>query len=179
MSGPYELRFAVAPCALGFALVAVSDAGVRAASLGDDPAALAAELLGTSGAATAVDALEELDTLVAYLERPTGALPAPLDLRGTEFQLRVWLALTEVPAGSSVGYAELAARLGAPRAVRAVGAACGANPAAVFVPCHRALGKDGALTGYRWGLERKRALLERERFLANPRAGAQVSLPWS
>jgi AraC family transcriptional regulator of adaptative response/methylated-DNA-[protein]-cysteine methyltransferase len=86
----------------------------------------------------------------------------PLDLRGTAFQQRVWHALLEIPAGQTASYTDIAQRIGSPRSVRAVAQACGANPVAVVVPCHRVVAKDGALTGYRWGVQRKHALLERE-----------------
>ena len=96
------------------------------------------------------------------IEAPSLGLQLPLDVRGTAFQERVWQALREIPPGSTVSYAELAARIGSPKAVRAVGSACGANPLAVAIPCHRVLRSNGDLSGYRWGLERKRALLLRE-----------------
>ena len=100
--------------------------------------------------------------MVGFVEAPELGLDLPLDVRGTAFQQRVWQALREIPAGQTASYAEIAARIGAPKAVRAVAQACGANPLAVAIPCHRVVRSDGSLSGYRWGVERKRALLERE-----------------
>ncbi|MNE82271.1 Bifunctional transcriptional activator/DNA repair enzyme Ada [compost metagenome] len=100
--------------------------------------------------------------MAGFVEAPRLGLELPLDLRGTAFQQRVWQALRAIPAGSTLSYAELAARIGAPKAVRAVAGACAANALAVAIPCHRVLRSDGGLSGYRWGVERKRALLERE-----------------
>jgi AraC family transcriptional regulator of adaptative response/methylated-DNA-[protein]-cysteine methyltransferase len=103
-----------------------------------------------------------LRAVLAFIEEPKAGLDLPLDLRGTAFQIRVWEALRHIPVGETRSYAELAAMAGVPKAARAVGRACGANPVALAVPCHRAVGSDGALTGYRWGTERKRVLLDRE-----------------
>ena len=100
--------------------------------------------------------------MVGFVEAPGLGLDLPLDVRGTAFQQRVWQALRKIPAGSTATYAQIAQRIGAPDAVRAVGQACAANPIAVAIPCHRVVRHDGALSGYRWGVERKRALLERE-----------------
>ena len=100
--------------------------------------------------------------MVGFVEAPALGLDLPLDVRGTAFQQRVWQALREIPAGTTASYAEIAARIGAPSAVRAVAQACAANALAVAIPCHRVVRTDGALSGYRWGVERKRALLERE-----------------
>ncbi len=100
--------------------------------------------------------------MVGLVEAPASGPDLPLDIRGTAFQRRVWQALREVPAGSTASYAAIAARVGAPGAVRAVAGACAANPLAVAIPCHRVVRQDGALSGYRWGVERKRALLDRE-----------------
>ncbi len=161
-----RIRFAVGECSLGAILVACSDKGVCAILLGDDPDALVrdlqdrfpnADLLGGDARFEALVA-----TVVGFVDAPGIGLDLPLDLRGTAFQQRVWQALREVPAGRTVSYAELARRIGAPRSVRAVGRACGANPIAVAIPCHRVVRHDGALAGYRWGVERKRALLEKE-----------------
>ena len=103
-----------------------------------------------------------VDAVVAVVDDPTCAQPLPLDMRGTVFQQRVWQALTRISPGETVSYGELAHRIGSPSAVRAVARACGANPLAVAIPCHRVVGADGSLTGYRWGVERKRQLLRRE-----------------
>ncbi len=100
--------------------------------------------------------------VVGFVEAPALGLDLPLDVRGTAFQQRVWRALREIPAGSTASYTEIAERIGAPKSVRAVGQACASNAIAVAIPCHRVVRNDGALSGYRWGVERKRALLERE-----------------
>jgi AraC family transcriptional regulator, regulatory protein of adaptative response / methylated-DNA-[protein]-cysteine methyltransferase len=165
------IRVAVAPCSLGFVLVGATARGICAVELGDEPEALKADFARRfSGASVESDAelAALVETVVGLIEQPrrpkngpTGSLP--LDVRGTAFQERVWRALRDIPAGETRTYAELAAAIGAPKAVRAVGAACGANPVAVVTPCHRVVGSDGKLTGYRWGVERKKALLDRER----------------
>jgi AraC family transcriptional regulator of adaptative response/methylated-DNA-[protein]-cysteine methyltransferase len=161
-----RIRFAVAQCTLGALLVAASERGVCAIALGDDPDTLLrelqdrfprAELLGGDGGFDATVA-----RVVALVEEPGRGLELPLDIRGTAFQQRVWKALQQIPAGATASYAEIARRIGAPRSVRAVAQACAANALAVAVPCHRVVRTDGALSGYRWGIERKRALLERE-----------------
>lgn len=161
------IRFAVAQCSLGALLVAASDKGVCAVFLGDDPEALVRDLQDRFRAAELVGADRAFEDwvarVVALVEDPATGLDLPLDLRGTAFQQRVWQALRAIPPGQTVSYAELARRIGHPGATRAVAAACGANPVAVAVPCHRVVRSDGGLSGYRWGVERKRALLERER----------------
>jgi AraC family transcriptional regulator of adaptative response/methylated-DNA-[protein]-cysteine methyltransferase len=161
-----EIRCAVVDTSLGKVLVAATQLGVCAVRFGDDAAALRQELHEEFSGATfiAPDACFEA-WIEAVVVRVEGSpLPElPLDLRGTVFQRRVWDALASIRAGEQVSYAELARRIGAPSAVRAVAQAVGANPAAVIVPCHRIVGSDGSLRGYRWGLERKRALLTRER----------------
>ena len=106
-----------------------------------------------------------MDTVVGFVEAPRTGLDLPLDVRGTAFQQRVWQALQQIPAGATASYSDIAQRLGAPRSVRAVAQACAANAIAVAIPCHRVVRQDGALSGYRWGVERKRALLEREEAL--------------
>ena len=162
-----QIRFAVGECSLGSILVAQSERGVCAILLGDDPDALARDLQDRFSSATLIGGDRDFEALVAavvgLVEAPQLGLDLPLDVRGTAFQERVWRALREVPAGSTVTYAELAERIGAPSAARAVGQAIGANPLAVAIPCHRVVRSDGAISGYRWGVERKRALLERER----------------
>lgn len=161
-----EIHFALGQCSLGGILVAQSRRGVCAILLGDDPEALLRDLQDRFPKAELIGADSGFEQLVAQvvglIEAPSLGLQLPLDVRGTAFQERVWQALREIPPGSTVSYAELAARIGAPKAVRAVGSACGANPLAVAIPCHRVLRSDGNLSGYRWGLERKRALLLRE-----------------
>lgn len=161
-----EIRFALGECSLGSILVAQSARGVCAISLGDDPEALLRELQDRFPAATLIGGDADFEALVAQVvglvEAPGTGVDLPLDLRGTAFQQRVWQALREIPAGQTVSYAELARRIGAPAAVRAVAGACAANTLAVAIPCHRVVRSDGGLAGYRWGVARKRALLERE-----------------
>ncbi len=163
------VRHAVARCSLGCVLVATGSRGVCAILLGDDPASLAAELHGRFPQAerrSADAALARvLGEVVRLVDDPggAGALSLPLDIRGTAFQRRVWEALRTIPAGRTASYTEIAAQVGAPRAVRAVATACAANRLAVAIPCHRVLASNGGLAGYRWGLDRKRRLLERER----------------
>jgi AraC family transcriptional regulator of adaptative response/methylated-DNA-[protein]-cysteine methyltransferase len=163
---PASIRFAVAGCSLGRVLVAAGDKGVRAILLGDDDEALAGDLrarfpeavVSRGGAEIARWAAQA----AAFVEAPHRGLDLPLDVRGTEFQRRVWRALGEIPVGTTASYADIAARIGAPKAVRAVAQACGVNPLAIAIPCHRVVAKNGALSGYRWGVARKRALLDRE-----------------
>lgn len=160
------MRVAVGRCSLGLALVAWTDRGVCAVLLGDDQAALTrdleARLPDASLAAAEASADDPLSRVIALIESPRVAQPIAIDAGGTAFQRSVWAALREIPAGSTASYTELARRLGRPSAARAVAGACAANPLAVVVPCHRALRSDGSLAGYRWGVERKRALLSRE-----------------
>ncbi|MDQ2677307.1 MAG: methylated-DNA--[protein]-cysteine S-methyltransferase [Actinomycetota bacterium] len=162
-----RVRFAVAATSLGALLVAATDRGVCAIEFGDDPDALVRRLQDRFHAAELSGDDPDFDRLVAQVvalvEHPEVPPALPLDIHGTAFQERVWQALREVPPGTTVTYGELAERIGAPGAVRAVGSACGANRLAVAVPCHRVVRRDGTLSGYRWGVERKRALLERER----------------
>jgi len=161
-----EIRFALGECSLGSILVASSDRGVCAISLGDDADALVRDLHDRFPKADLIggDAgFEQLvSKVVGFVEAPALGLDLPLDIRGTAFQQRVWQALREIPAGSRVSYTDIARRIGAPKSVRAVAQACAANPVAVAIPCHRVVRTDGALSGYRWGVDRKRALLERE-----------------
>jgi AraC family transcriptional regulator of adaptative response/methylated-DNA-[protein]-cysteine methyltransferase len=159
------IGFAVAPCSLGFVIIAVSEHLIRSIMVGDDPEMLVSDLQNQFPN----DAIEVADKdaslvakVVEMIERPERAADLPLDIRGTEFQMRVWDALQSVPAGTTVSYASLAEQIGAPDEVRAVAQACAANPLAVAIPCHRAVQAKGELAGYRWGVERKRALLERE-----------------
>jgi len=161
-----EIRFAVGECSLGSILVAQSERGVCAILLGDDPDALARDIQDRFPRATLIGGDAEFETLVAqvvgFVEAPKLGLDLPLDVRGTAFQQRVWQALREIPAGSTASYTEIAGRIGSPRSIRAVAQACAANPLAVAIPCHRVVRTDGELSGYRWGVERKRALLQRE-----------------
>lgn len=161
-----EIRFAIGQCALGAILVAQSERGLCAISLGDDAEALLRELQDRFPKARLIGGDAAFEQLVAqvvgFVEAPGLGLDLPLDVRGTAFQQRVWQALREIPPGQTASYAEIARRIGAPAAVRAVASACAANTLAVAIPCHRVLRQDGSLSGYRWGVERKRALLERE-----------------
>jgi AraC family transcriptional regulator of adaptative response/methylated-DNA-[protein]-cysteine methyltransferase len=161
-----EIRFAVGACSLGLALVGQTARGVCAILLGDSASSLRAELGRRFPRARLVAGDREFEAVVARVvacvETPRLGLDLPLDVRGTAFQHRVWRALREIPVGTTATYGEVARRIGAPRAVRAVASACGANPVAVAIPCHRVVREDGGLGGYRWGLPRKRALLSRE-----------------
>ena len=161
-----ELRFAIGQCSLGAILVASSAKGVAAILIGDDPDALAQDLRDRFPHAHLIGGDEAFETLVAQVvglvEAPHIGLALPLDVRGTAFQQRVWQALQEIPPGETATYTGIAARIGAPKAVRAVAGACAANALAVAIPCHRVVRHDGALSGYRWGVERKRELLARE-----------------
>ena len=168
------IRFAVAHSGLGWVLVAATAKGVCAVELGGSREALVASFTARfSGARVREDRRglrDWLEQIAAFVAQPDHAIELPLDVRGTAFQAQVWRALRQIPPGSTATYAELAAALGRPRAVRAVGQACARNPVALVVPCHRAIASTGALTGYRWGVERKRALLERESEAAQVRA---------
>lgn len=161
-----ELKFAIGDCSLGAILVASSSVGVCAIFLGDCRQELEDELKRRFPSAVLLGGDPEFEKLVAivvsFVERPSTGLPLPLDIRGTAFQQRVWKALRDIPAGKTVSYAEIAAQLGEPKSTRAVARACGANPIAVAIPCHRVVKSDGQISGYRWGVERKRRLLEKE-----------------
>lgn len=160
------IEFTIGQCSLGSILIAASAIGVCAVLMGKDADALLRELHERFPKAQITGggrAFKELaDQVIAQVERPGNSTGLPLDVRGTAFQHQVWQALRGIPSGATVSYAELAARIGKPKAVRAVASACAANPIAVVIPCHRVVGSNGALSGYRWGVERKRTLLERE-----------------
>ncbi|MNP08226.1 Bifunctional transcriptional activator/DNA repair enzyme Ada [compost metagenome] len=162
-----DIRFAVGQCSLGAILVAQSARGVCAILLGDDPQQLVCDLQDKFRRATLIGADQAFEQLIArvvgFIEAPALGLDLPLDVRGTAFQERVWQALRDIPFGSTASYADIAQRIGNPKAVRAVAQACGANNLAVAIPCHRVVRSDGNLSGYRWGVERKRQLLEREK----------------
>jgi AraC family transcriptional regulator of adaptative response/methylated-DNA-[protein]-cysteine methyltransferase len=161
-----SIRFAVGECSLGSILVAASDKGVCAILLGADPEALARELQDRFPRARLIGGDRAFEQLVArvvgFVETPALGLDLPLDVRGTAFQHRVWRALREIPPGATATYTEIAGRIGAPTATRAVARACASNTIAVAIPCHRVVRRDGGLSGYRWGVQRKRALLDRE-----------------
>jgi AraC family transcriptional regulator of adaptative response/methylated-DNA-[protein]-cysteine methyltransferase len=160
------IRFAVGQTSLGAILVAATNKGVCAIQFGEDPDALVRGLQDRFPKAELIGADAEFEALVARVvgtvEGAADAGDLPLDIQGTAFQERVWRALRDIPKGSTASYADIAATIGAPKAVRAVAQACAANPTAVVIPCHRVVRSDGALSGYRWGVERKRALLQRE-----------------
>ena len=161
-----RIRFAIGACSLGAILVAQSERGICAILLGDDPEQLVRDLQDKFAQAELVGGDAQFERVVAqvvgFVEAPQQGLELPLDIRGTAFQQRVWQALRKIPAGSTASYSEIARRVGAPHAVRAVAGACAANSLAVAVPCHRVIRRDGALSGYRWGVARKQELLARE-----------------
>lgn len=161
-----RIRFAIGQSRLGAVLVAMSERGICALTMGDDPEALVHDLERRFPQATLVGDDPSFDAVVAQVlglvEHPERGLDLPLDLQGTAFQQRVWQALRTIPPGQTVSYAEIAARIQQPKATRAVAQACGANPVAIAVPCHRVVRNDGALSGYRWGVARKAALLASE-----------------
>lgn len=161
-----EIRFAVGDCSLGSILVAQSEKGICAILLGDDPEQLVRDLEDRFPRAGLTGGDRKFEKLVAkvigFVETPGTGLDLPLDIRGTAFQHRVWEALRRIPAGTTVNYTSLAQQIGHPKAVRAVARACAANAIAVAIPCHRVVRNDGALSGYRWGVARKRALLDKE-----------------
>lgn len=161
-----DIRFAVGQCSLGAILVAQSGQGLCAILLGEDPDTLVRDLQDLFRKARLIGGDAQFEQLMAqvvgFIEAPALGLKLPLDVRGTAFQERVWQALQKIPPGSTASYAEIAQAIGAPKAVRAVSQACGANRLAVAIPCHRVVRHDGALSGYRWGVERKRELLARE-----------------
>lgn len=161
-----EINFAIGQTTLGEILVASSKKGVVAILLGDDPEKLLCDLQDRFPRAKLIGADEEYEKLVArvvgLIESPRRGLNLPLDIRGTAFQRRVWRALQRISAGTTVSYAEIARRIGSPRSIRAVAGACAANNIAVAIPCHRVVRTDGSLSGYAWGLDRKRQLIDRE-----------------
>ena len=160
------IRFCTADSPLGLMLVAATARGICAIAFGESSEALAEDLRARFPKATFTDAGNELsyavDAIASALSESPAALNLPLDVRATAFQQRVWRELQHIPRGQTRTYSQIAEALGSPRSVRAVAGACAANPVAVAVPCHRVVGKDGSLTGYRWGVERKRALLAAE-----------------
>jgi AraC family transcriptional regulator of adaptative response/methylated-DNA-[protein]-cysteine methyltransferase len=162
-----QILFSTGECVLGTVLVARSDRGICAILLGDDAKALERDLRARFPHDEVCDAYVGLESLVddvaRFLAAPRVRLEVPLDLRGSERDVRVWNALREIPPGTTQTYTDIAGRLGIAATAKEVGEACAANPLAVAVPCHRVVRKDGSLGGYRWGLRRKRALLERER----------------
>lgn len=162
-----RIEFAIGESSLGAILVARSQRGVCAISLGDDADALLRELQDRFPRADLVGGDAGFERLVAQvvgmIEQPGIGIDLPLDVRGTAFQQRVWQALRQIPVGETASYVQIAQRIGSPKSVRAVAQACASNTLAVAIPCHRVVRSDGALSGYRWGVERKRELLDRER----------------
>lgn len=160
------IRFAVGECSLGSILVAATDKGVCAIEFGNDPDALVRALQDRFPKAQLVGGDKAFERLVAkvvgFVEAPAEGLDLPLDVRGTAFQKRVWNAIRAIPAGATASYAEIAQRIAQPNAARAVAQACASNTLAIAIPCHRVVRRDGGLSGYRWGVERKQALLTRE-----------------
>lgn len=161
-----KIRYAISQTSLGLMLVAESERGLCSIMLGDDPNNLMqdlqnrfpkAELLGSDSAFE-----KQVKQVVAFVESPKTGLDLPLDIQGTAFQQRVWRALQQIPAGKTASYAEIAARIGSPKGARAVAQACASNYLAVAIPCHRVVHRDGSISGYRWGVDRKKALLKRE-----------------
>jgi AraC family transcriptional regulator of adaptative response/methylated-DNA-[protein]-cysteine methyltransferase len=162
-----EINFALGQTTLGSILVASSKKGVVAILLGDDPDKFLRELQDRFPKAKLIGADKEYEKLVAhvvgFIEAPNQGLNLPLDIRGTAFQQRVWRVLQGIAAGKTVSYAEIAKKIGSPKLVRAVAGACAANNIAVTIPCHRVVRTDGSLSGYAWGIDRKRQLIDRER----------------
>ncbi len=173
------IRFAIGQCSLGAILVAQSERGVCAILMGDDAQVLAQDLQDRFPQGHLVGDDRSFDALVAqvvaFVEAPGLGLALPLDVQGTAFQQRVWQALQAIPAGETASYADIAQRIGSPTAARAVAQACAANALAVAIPCHRVVRNDGALSGYRWGVERKQALLEREQRQAHSETEGQAA----
>jgi AraC family transcriptional regulator, regulatory protein of adaptative response / methylated-DNA-[protein]-cysteine methyltransferase len=161
-----DIVFAIGACSLGAILVAQSERGICSILIGDDPSILIRNLQDRFPKANLIGGEKGYEDMVAkvvgLIEKPGAGLDLPLDIRGTAFQQRVWKALQQIPLGSTATYSDIANQIGMPKAVRAVAQACGANALAVAIPCHRVVRNDGSLSGYRWGVERKRALLERE-----------------
>ncbi len=160
------IRFAVKECSFGAILVAASNKGVCAVLLGDDADALLKDMQNRFSKSQLIGGDKKFEKLVgrviAYVEKPAQKWELPLDIRGTAFQYRVWQALRDIPLGSTASYTDVAKTIGRAKSVRAVAGACAANSIAVIIPCHRVVRNDGALSGYRWGIERKRELLKRE-----------------
>ncbi len=175
------LRFAIGESSLGPILVASSEKGVCVISMGDDPDLLVRDLQDRFPKASLIGGDAEYENVVAkvvgLVEAPATGLDLPLDVRGSAFGLRVWKALQEIPPGKTATYAQIAISIGRPTAARAVASACAANPLAVVVPCHRVVRTDGSLSGYRWGVERKRALLEREKAQERAASASRQSDP--
>ncbi len=161
-----EVWFAVGKCSLGAILVAESSRGICAILLGDDPESLVQQLQDSFPHAALCgadpDFEQRMASIIGFVDAPQTGLALPLDIRGTAFQQRVWQALREIPFGTTVSYSQIAQKIGSPKSVRAVAGACAANLLAVAIPCHRVVKNDGQISGYRWGIERKRKILAQE-----------------
>lgn len=162
-----QIRFAIAESTLGWVGVAATERGICTIELGDTPARLTEQLQTRFPKAVLQESDPTCSDWVAqvrsWIETPDRELNLPLDIQGTAFQQRVWKALQAIPPGTTVSYTEVAQQIGCPAAVRAVATACAANTLAVVIPCHRVVRSNGNLSGYRWGIERKRTLLDREK----------------
>ena len=162
-----NISYTIADCALGRVLVAGTQRGISAVYLGDNDSDLAAELQKEYPRAEIQTIPENksqwVRAIVAHLDQSKSVMDLPTDVAGTAFQRRVWQALREIPLGDTRTYSDVARAIGQPSAIRAVGHACATNPASIVVPCHRVIRTDGSLGGYRWGLHRKKTLLEKER----------------
>jgi AraC family transcriptional regulator of adaptative response/methylated-DNA-[protein]-cysteine methyltransferase len=161
------IYFTIGECSLGALLVAASETGVRAILIGEEPLALKHELRERFPRVDLIAGDKDFARLAAkvvdFVETPEGAFPLPLDVRGTDFQRRVWQAVRDIPRGATASYSDIAQAIGQPKAVRAVGSACAANPIAILIPCHRVIRSDGSLAGYGFGgCRRKSSLLARE-----------------
>lgn len=160
------IGFAINECSLGWVLLAQGSGGIRAILLGDSPDELSRDLQHRFPGVSLIHhdhgQSPSVTSVLALIEAPASGVDLPLDIRGTPFQQRVWQALRGIPGGTTATYSEIAHQIGSPRATRAVAQACAANSLAVAIPCHRVVRQDGNLSGYRWGIERKRILLDRE-----------------
>jgi AraC family transcriptional regulator of adaptative response/methylated-DNA-[protein]-cysteine methyltransferase len=172
-----DIRFAVGSCSLGSILVAATEKGVAAVLLGDDAESLLHDLQDRFPRANLIGGDRKFEKIagqvIGAIEQPGRLLDLPLDVQGTAFQHKVWTALKSIPLGATASYSDVARRIGAAKSVRAVARACAANPIAVVIPCHRVIRTDGSISGYRWGLERKRALLQREAEYATPKPSSR------
>lgn len=161
-----KIHFTINKCFLGLTLIAINQRGVCAIFFGDDAKQLTEDLQQRFPHTTLMlddqACHPQAEKIIAFIKQPTGTLDAPLDLEGSAFQLRVWQALMTIPLGTTLSYRDVAKSIGAPTSIRAVASACAANKLAVVVPCHRVVKSDGTLSGYRWGIPRKQALLARE-----------------
>lgn len=164
MNKNQTIHFLIKDGSIGTLLVAKSDQGIAAILMGEDAMMLRSELQAQFISHSVIEAQDdqELLSVINWIENPVKPFDLPLHVEGTAFQQRVWAAIQAIPVGKTMSYAEIAVQVGSPKAVRAVGSACGANKIAIVIPCHRVVGSKGALAGYRWGLDYKRRLLARE-----------------